>query len=85
MARSENQRRLVDVLLVGQNESWSVVARRGDDASDLFTDGGDPERSAPLRVCRGIADDGRLLLGDAQPGNDLLLSEWLTWSCDGDV
>ena len=81
MARSEKERRLVDVLLIGPKESWSVVARRGDDASDLLTDGGDPERSAPLRVCRRVAN-GCVLLGDAQPGNDLLLSEWLTWSDD---
>ena len=85
MGSRRNERRLVDVLLVGQEESWSVVARGGDDASDLLTDGGDPERSAPLRLCRSIAEDGSLRLGAPEPGNDLLLSEWMDWECDGDV
>ena len=35
--------RVVDVLLVGGRDAWSVIARPGDDHSDLFTDGGDPE------------------------------------------
>ena len=74
-------RRVVDVLLVGGHESWSVIARPGDDHSDLFTDGGDPERTAPLLLCRSVGSDGAVVIGSAEPGHDLLLSELLLWDC----
>ena len=73
-------RRVVDVLLVGKQELWSVVARPEEDHSDLFTDGGDPERTAPMLLCRSIASDGTLVLGSTEPGCDLMLSELLLWN-----
>ncbi len=79
------RRRVVDVLLVGGQESWSVIARPGDDHSDLFTDGGDPERTAPLLLCRSVRSDGSVVIGSAEPGNDLMLSELLLWECPDEV
>ena len=78
-------RRVVDVLLVGGHESWSVIARPGDDHSDLFTDGGDPERTVPLVLCRSVGPDGVVVIGSAEPGNDLMLSELLLWECPDEV
>ncbi len=78
-------RRVVDVLLVGGFESWSVIARPGDDHSDLFTDGGDPERTVPLLLCRSVGHDGVVVIGSAEPGNDLLLSELLLWDTADEV
>lgn len=80
-----DRRRVVDVLLVGGEESWSVIARPGDDHSDLFTDGGDPERTAPLLLCRSIGSDGVVVIGSAEPGQDLMLSELLLWDCPDEV
>jgi hypothetical protein len=79
------RRRVVDVLLVGGTESWSVLARPGDDHSDLFTDGGDPERTAPLLMCRRVGPDGIVVIGSAEPGTDLMLSELLLWECPDEV
>ena len=80
-----NGRRVVDVLLVGGHEAWSVIARPGDDHSDLFTDGGDPERTAPMLLCRSVGDDGAIVIGAAEPGQDLMLSELLLWDCPDEV
>lgn len=80
-----DRRCVVDVLLVGGHESWSVIARPGDDHSDLFTDGGDPERTAPLRLCRSVGPDGVVVIGTAEPGHDLMLSELLLWDCADEV
>ena len=80
-----NRRRVVDVLLVGDEEHWSVIARPGDDHSDLFTDGGDPERTVPLLLCRSVGPDGDIVLGEAEPGHDLLLSELLLWDTPDEV
>ncbi len=79
------RRRVVDVLLVGGQESWSVLARPGDDHSDLFTDGGDPERTVPLLLCRAVGPDGVVVIGVAEPGYDLMLSELLLWDCPDEV
>ena len=79
------RRRVVDVLLVGGKESWGVIARPGDDHSDLFTDGGDPERTVPLLLCRSVGADGVVVIGSAEPGNDLMLSELLLWDCPDEV
>ncbi len=79
------RRRVVDVLLVGGQESWSVIARPGDDHSDLFTDGGDPERTVPLLLCRAVGPDGVVVIGVAEPGYDLMLSELLLWDCPDEV
>ena len=80
-----DRRRVVDVLLVGGHESWSVIARPGDDHSDLFTDGGDPERTAPLLLCRAVGPDGVVVIGAAEPGHDLMLSDLLLWDCPDEV
>jgi len=79
------RRRVVDVLLVGGQESWSVIARPGDDHSDLFTDGGDPDRTAPLLLCRSVGPDGVVVIGSAEPGHDLMLSELMLWDCPDEV
>ena len=79
------RRRVVDVLLVGNEEAWSVIARPGEDNSDLFTDGGDPGRTAPLLLCRWVGPNGEIILGEAEPGHDLLLSELLLWDCPDEV
>lgn len=77
--------RVVDVLLVGGREAWSVIARPGDDHSDLFTDGGDPERTAPMLLCRSVGANGELVIGATDPGHDLMLSELLLWDCPDEV
>jgi hypothetical protein len=82
---SVERRRVVDVLLVGGQESWSVIARPGDDHSDLFTDGGDPEQTAPLLMCRAVLPDGSVVIGATEPGYDLMLSELLLWDCHDEV
>ena len=62
-----------------------VIARPGDDHSDLFTDGGDAERTVPMLLCRSIDDDGRIVIGVVEPGNDLMLSELLLWETHDEV
>jgi len=83
--RRVNPLRVVDVLLVGGDEAWSVVARPGDDHSDLFSDGGDPDRTAPMLMCRSVGPDGMVVIGATEPGHDLMLSELLLWSCPDEV
>ena len=73
--------RVVDVLLVGNRDAWTVIARPGDDHSDLFTDGGDPHRTVPMLLCRSVGKDGELIIGAAEPGQDVMLSELLLWDC----
>ena len=77
--------RVVDVLLVGNRDAWSVIARPGDDHTDLFTDGGDPQRTAPMLLCRSVGEDGVLVIGAAEPGQDVMLSELLLWDCPDEV
>jgi hypothetical protein len=77
--------RVVDVLLVGSRDAWTVIARPGDDHSDLFTDGGDPQRTAPMVLCRSVGKDGELIIGAAEPGQDVMLSELLLWDCPDEV
>ncbi len=82
--RARSQLAVVDALLIGKQDVWSVVGRLEEDDSDLFTDGGDPQSTVPLRLCRAVLD-GAVVLGDADPEQDLLLSELLLWECCDEV
>lgn len=66
----------VDGLIVGGREVWVVVAREDEDPVQWLRADGDAGAS-PLRVCRGILEGGVLLLGDADPERDPLLSDLL--------
>ena len=81
---ARGQRAVVDALLIGRKDVWGVVGRLEEDDSDLFTDGGDPRAAAPLRLCRAVLDDA-VVLGDADPEQDLLLSELMLWECCDEV
>ena len=76
--RSPRTRRVaLDGLVVNRREVWVLVGREDDDPVDLLL-GIDGESSGcPLRVCREVLDDGRLLIGDPDPDQDQLLSELL--------
>jgi hypothetical protein len=66
--------RPVDGLLIGGREVWVVLARYGDEAASLLRAPQGPELT-PLRLCRAVLADGRLVMGGADPGTDPLLSE----------
>jgi hypothetical protein len=72
----------LDALVVGGNEVYVVVALPGDDVGALLRDGPDTPERVPLRVCRGILDEGIVVLGPTDPEHDPLLSDLVR---DGDV
>jgi hypothetical protein len=68
------ERGVVDALVVDDRELWLVVARRGESIED-WLHGGTGWEVAPLRICRSLLGQGRLLVGHADPARDRLLSE----------
>ena len=73
----------MDGLVIGGNEVYVVLAHPGDDISDLLRGTGSDEDRVPLRVCRGILEEGFVVLGPADPIHDPLLSD-LVRSVDGE-
>jgi hypothetical protein len=73
--RSEPSRpRAVDAVVVGGNEVWVLVARPGEDPADLLWSCDGDDR---LRICKAVLEGGVLVMGDADPDRDPLLSEIL--------
>ena len=74
-------RQAVDGLLVNRSEVWVVVARRDDDPFDLLLGVGG-ESDTPLKICRGVIDGDKLIIGDPDPDQDHFLSDLMqTDSC----
>jgi len=69
------RRAVVDGLLVGRQELWSVIARCNGADADLFSDADASAVGAPFRFCRAVLADGMLVIGRAHPDQDLWLSE----------
>jgi hypothetical protein len=67
----------VDGLMVGRREVWVVVARPGQDPIDLLWSENSYADTLVPRVCRAVLDGGVLVIGDADPEDDPLLSELL--------
>jgi hypothetical protein len=67
----------VDDLETGNPSVWVVVTRGTDGADRPYLREQDCESLAPLRVCRAVRDDGTLLIGDADPEHDAMMSELL--------
>lgn len=67
----------VDALMAGRNEVWVMVARPGEDPTDLLWSGNAYADNLVPRVCRAVLDGGVLVLADADPEDDPLLSELL--------
>lgn len=65
----------VDGLIIGGREIWVLVAGPGDDVAALLRCEPGPDGGSNLRVCRGVLDDGVVVLGDADPERDPLLSD----------
>lgn len=65
----------VDGLIIGGREVWVLVAGPGDDVASWLRPAPDSERGSGLRVCRGVLEDGTVVLGDADPERDPLLSD----------
>jgi len=67
-------RGVVDALVVNDRDLWVVVARHGE-RIDEWLHGAGGEEVAPLRVCRTFLGNGRIVLDEADPEHDRLLSE----------
>lgn len=72
---SRRRCRAVDGLVVGGREVWVVVARAGEEIEDLLWAQDDPAQRASLRICRAVLEGGILVVGNASPERDPLLSE----------
>ena len=70
-------RAAVDGLIIGGKEVWILVGRPGEDVAGLLRPGPglDEDSGSALLVCRGVLEGGVLLLGDADPERDPLLSD----------
>lgn len=79
------RRTVVDGLLVGGKEMWSVVARADGNDADLFANDDVERVGAPFRFCRAVLADGSLVIGRAHPNQDLWLSELMLWECSDEV
>jgi hypothetical protein len=65
----------MDGLVVGGNEVYVVLAHPGEDIGSLVRGSEADDDRIPLRVCRGILEEGVLVLGPADPIHDPLLSD----------
>lgn len=83
--RERLRRGVVDGLLVGGQEMWSVVARPDGNDADLFSNVDADRVGAPFRFCRAVLPDGSLVIGKAHPNQDLWLSELMVWECCDEV
>lgn len=81
-ARRRSSRTVIDGLLVGRSEVWAVVAGSSEELRDLLTLDGE---GAPIRICRGMLDGERLILGTVDPESDPFLSELLREEPGGEV
>ncbi len=68
-------REVIDGLLVGDQEVWLIVARRGEDLSEWLEPPDGESEPAPLRICRAVLGDDTLVMGEPDPEQDALLSE----------
>ena len=71
------RRQAVDGLVVNSQEVWVLVAAEGEDAVGLLLGEDHDPSEPPLRLCRGILDDGSILIGEADLQQDQLLSDML--------
>ena len=72
--RRSRERGVVDALVVDERDLWAVVARHGERIEEwLHGSGG--EEVAPLRVCRTLLENGRVVLDQTDPERDHLLSD----------
>ena len=69
-----NTRHAVDALIVNRDDVWILVGHDADDTVDLLRGG---QTDGRLRICRAILDGDLLVIGDADPERDHLLSELL--------
>lgn len=68
----------LDGLVVGGGEVWLMVARDEEELCDLLWAGADDDEGfRGLRLCREVLPDGTVVLDQADPGRDPLLSELL--------
>ena len=65
----------VDGLVVGGREVWVLVAGPDEDPADLLWS--DDLGCDSLKICKAVLDDDTLVLGDADPEQDPLLSDIL--------
>ncbi len=77
-------RAAVDGLIIGGREVWVLVAGPGEDVASLLRLDRDQAPGAALRLCRGVLEDGVLLLGDSDPEKDPLLSDLMRANHDED-
>jgi hypothetical protein len=68
-------RSAVDGLLVGQRDVWVLISRADEDPVGMLFEDEEPDEEIPFVVCRGIRDDGTVLLGRPDPDQDALISQ----------
>ena len=73
-AYRSRERGVVDALVMNDRDLWLVVARHGEQIEE-WMHGTGGEEVAPLRVCRKLMANGEIVIGEADPDRDLLLSE----------
>ena len=73
---TDGPRGIVDGLVIGNRDVWVVVAPRGEDMADWLDGGDEIDGGGPLMVCRAVSEAGTVLLDDADPLRDRLLSQF---------
>ena len=72
--RRPQARGVVDALVMNERDLWVVVARQGE-SIDEWLHGSGGKEVAPLRVCRTLLENGEIVLDNADPDRDQLLSD----------
>lgn len=67
----------VDGLVVNHEDVWVLLGREDGDPIDTLLGEQGEMSDAPLRICRAVLGDGHLVIGEADPDQDELLTDLL--------
>lgn len=67
----------VDRLIVSHEDVWVLIGRQDDDPVEQLLGEHGVMSEAPLRICRAVLGNGGLIIGEADPEQDRLLSDLL--------
>lgn len=81
---ASRRRCAVDGLVVSHEDVWVLMGRQDDDPVDILLGEHGTMADAPLRICRAVLSDGRLVIGEADDEQDQLLSDLLRREDCGD-
>ncbi len=75
--QSAQKRRVVDGLVLDRQEVWVLLGSLDEDPVEWLLGDLEIDSDVPFRICRAVLDDGMLLIDDADPDHDQLLSQLL--------